>query len=112
MRAARLFALALGGLCGCEVLFNGNDLRGLAAGKDLGGATGDLGNSDGGGGGGADLGASCPATTLSFQSTPYESGSQVPDVLAAGDFNNDGKLDLVSGNEVGANLTVYLGDGK
>jgi large repetitive protein len=41
---------------------------------------------------------------------PYADGTS-PEAIAVGDFNDDGKPDLVVGNEQGSNVVVYLGNG-
>jgi hypothetical protein len=49
-------------------------------------------------------------TPVSFKATPYGTG-QSPDAVVAGDFNNDGKLDLAIANSVDGTVSILLGNG-
>src|SRR5262249_27370948 len=41
----------------------------------------------------------------------FPSGSPAPSAIAVGDFNGDGKLDIVTCNEIGNSVSVLLGSG-
>ncbi len=57
----------------------------------------------------APLHAACPGFTL--QGTKPSAGS-IPFHIASGDFNGDGKMDLVVTNEGGNNVSVLIGNGN
>jgi VCBS repeat protein/FG-GAP repeat protein len=53
------------------------------------------------------------AQSISFAKTVnIAAGGSAPHALAAGDFNGDGKLDLVAANFIGKNVTLLLGTGS
>src|SRR5207248_6215701 len=47
-----------------------------------------------------------------FATTHTYGAGSYPARVATGDFNGDGKVDLVVPNYVSANLLIYLGDGN
>src|SRR5262249_4184205 len=52
------------------------------------------------------------AQPISFaKAVNLSAGGSLPRALAAGDFNGDGKLDLVVANFIGKNVTLLLGNG-
>jgi hypothetical protein len=55
---------------------------------------------------------SSPAMAINFQPTTYNTLGNNPISVAAGDFNGDGKLDLVVANNASANLSVFLNTGN
>jgi hypothetical protein len=53
-----------------------------------------------------------PTSPLSFRHSDLNTGGSGPDSVATGDFNKDGKSDLVVANDLGSNLSVLLGNGN
>ncbi len=112
-------ALCVGG---CSLLFNGSDLHGTdggnqdmsaggSGGSDGGNSTGDMTGGGGAGGGGGGGGIPSGPLTLAFtKSTPVSVGMGPIDVVA-GDFDNDGHLDVATANYGDTNITFVFGDG-
>lgn len=121
-RLAHALALAAAlGAGGCSLLFNGNDLHGHDGGAgggggddmDVGGGD-DLAGSDGMTGGGGDMaGGVVGPLTLSFakSTTSPVAVGDAPYSVAVGDFDGDGKLDLVTANDNSGTLTLLMNAG-
>lgn len=54
----------------------------------------------------------CPALGQRFAVPPFYSVAPAPAGVASGDFNGDGKLDVVTANPNGQNISVLLNSGK
>ena len=52
-----------------------------------------------------------PTTTLTMANFSYSTTGTYPFALAQGDFNGDGKLDIVASNYGSGNISVFLGNG-
>ncbi len=52
-----------------------------------------------------------PAQPFSFSLAEFTTGTQLPGVVATGDFNHDGKLDLAVGSQRPPSIKIFLGKG-
>jgi hypothetical protein len=57
-----------------------------------------------------DLASNCPPGTIAFANPEEHLVDQLPMSLAIGDLNGDGKLDIVSANQGGKDITVLMYD--
>jgi large repetitive protein len=128
-RAWALAAIALAGSVACNFDFAldrcqrqgrcqsvdglGGGAYGSGGNTGLGGATGGFGGGTPGSGGGGDGGSNGPdgsvALTLAFAPAQLIAVGTNPMCLAVGDVDRDGRLDVLTANEVGGTVTVLLG---